>query len=88
MAQTAAKHGVPDFVVNARTDVLFQQDKANIADAVKRRKAFLAAGATTILVWGGGGSRNVHDDDIRTLVKELEGMVNVSMRLAEGFPHA
>ncbi|KAA1469411.1 carboxyphosphonoenolpyruvate phosphonomutase-like protein [Dentipellis sp. KUC8613] len=82
--RVAAELGVPDFVVNARTDVLAEKD-ATIADAVQRGKAYLAAGATTVFVWGGLGGRGVSREEVGILVKELGGMVNVSMRLAPGY---
>lgn len=75
--KTAAKCGVPDFVVNARSDALFQGE--GLEGVVKRGKAYLAAGATTVFVWG-GGSRGVSSAEIKRLVMEFEGMLNVSMR--------
>ncbi|KAJ7641299.1 phosphoenolpyruvate phosphomutase-domain-containing protein [Roridomyces roridus] len=51
--------------------------------AIKRGKAYLAAGATTVFVWGGG--RVVQSAEIKTLVKEFGGLLNVSMQLREGF---
>lgn len=84
-AVAAAKEaGVPDFVVNARTDVLYQ-DGMGIADAVARGKAFLEAGACTVFVWGGPFGRGLSSEEIRVLVRELGGMVNVKMNLREGF---
>ncbi|KIK63973.1 hypothetical protein GYMLUDRAFT_83377 [Collybiopsis luxurians FD-317 M1] len=74
--KVASDLGVPNFCVNARTDVLFLPD-ATIDDAVKRGKAYLAAGATTVFVWGGPGGRGLRDHEIKTLVAELDGMVNV-----------
>lgn len=82
--EAAHEAGVPDFVVNARTDVLYQ-DGATIDDAIERGKAFLAAGACTVFVWGGPGGRGVSSDEVRKLVRELNGMVNVKMTLREGF---
>ncbi|KAJ5216256.1 Pyruvate/Phosphoenolpyruvate kinase [Penicillium cinerascens] len=57
VVEAATEAGVPDFVVNARTDVLYQ-DGATIDDA---------------------------SDEIRVLVRELGGMVNVKMNLRDGF---
>ncbi|KAJ5090183.1 hypothetical protein N7532_008867 [Penicillium argentinense] len=79
----AAEVGVPDFVLNARTDVLGVTGR--IEDAVERGRAFREAGACTVFVWGGAGGRGVSDEEVRVLVKELEGMVNVKMNLREGF---
>lgn len=85
-AMAAAREvGVPDFVVNARTDVLYQDGASSIDDAVERGKAFLEAGACTVFVWGGPGGRGLSSDEVRKLVRELNGMVNVKMNLREGF---
>jgi 2-methylisocitrate lyase-like PEP mutase family enzyme len=82
--KTAAASGVPDFVVNARCDALFQ-GKASLEDVIKRGKAYLAAGATTVFVWGGPSGRGVSSAEIKTLVKEFGGMLNVSMLQGEGY---
>lgn len=84
VVRAAAEAGVPDFVVNARTDVLYQ-DGMSIADAVVRGRAFLEAGACTVFVWGGPGGRGVSADEVRELVRELGGMVNVKLSLGDGF---
>ena len=76
----AAQAGVPDFCVNARTDVL--GNGGSIAEAIDRGKAYLAAGANTVFVWGGGGGRGVSTEEVRQLVEGLGGMVNVMMSLA------
>ncbi|PQE12436.1 PEP phosphonomutase protein [Rutstroemia sp. NJR-2017a BVV2] len=47
---------VPDFVVNARCDILVQGGKLD--EVLDRVKQYLAAGATTVFVWG-GSSRGV-----------------------------
>ncbi|CAG8200594.1 unnamed protein product [Penicillium olsonii] len=78
--RTAAEAGVPDFVVNARTDVLAG---GTVDQAIERGKAFLGAGACTVFVWGPGG-RGVSADEVKMLVAAL-GMVNVKMNLKEGF---
>ena len=75
---------LPVFVINARTDVLFSKPGATLADAVERGKAYLAAGATTVFVWGGPQGRGLHDEEIQTLVKEFNGMVNVLHSTAPG----
>lgn len=80
----AREAGVPDFVVNARTDVLYQEGMG-IWDAVKRGRAFLEAGACTVFVWGGPFGRGLSREEIGVLVRELGGMVNVKMNLREGF---
>lgn len=90
--RVAAALGVPDFVVNARTDLLLPRF-AQISDAnyisddydvvyevVKRARQYLAAGATTVFVWG-GPSRGLAADEVRQLVDRLGGMINVKMNL-------
>ena len=54
--KAAASEGVPDFVLNARTDAFVKagdRDKAEVlADAIERGKAFLDAGAPVVFVPG------------------------------------
>jgi 2-methylisocitrate lyase-like PEP mutase family enzyme len=78
-----AKHKrVPDFVVNARCDVLVQGGKLD--EVLDRGKRYLAAGATTVFVWG-GSSRGVSSQEVQTMVKEFDGRLNV---LLSGKPDA
>ncbi|KAH7107406.1 carboxyphosphonoenolpyruvate phosphonomutase-like protein [Auriculariales sp. MPI-PUGE-AT-0066] len=72
---TARDAGVPDFALNARTDVLGFD--GTIEDAIARGKAYLAAGATTAFVWGGPKGRGVRTEEVRQLVAGLDGRVNV-----------
>ena len=64
----AISEGVPDFVLNARTDAFVKgrdRDPADVlADAVERGKAFLEAGAPTVFVPGALG-----EEQISTLVE-------------------
>ncbi|KAK4619847.1 2-methylisocitrate lyase [Fulvia fulva] len=84
LALTAAREaGVPDFCLNARTDVLAYG--GSIDDAIERGKRYLEAGAVTVFVWGGPKGRGVHDGEIRRLVEALDGRVNVKMNLREGY---
>ncbi|PSK34550.1 Choline transport protein [Elsinoe australis] len=83
-ALTAAEEaGVPDFCINARTDALSYG--LTIEDVVERGKAYLAAGAVTAFVWGGSGGRGLSSDEVKTLVKELDGRVAVKMNFGPGF---
>ncbi|KAK6541975.1 hypothetical protein TWF694_007748 [Orbilia ellipsospora] len=50
--KAAEEAGVPDFVINARTDVFGYG--GSIKDVIERGKKYLAAGATTVFVWGVG----------------------------------
>ncbi|GLI79550.1 hypothetical protein PoHVEF18_007887 [Penicillium ochrochloron] len=84
VVEAAREAGCPDFALNARTDVLFQEGKT-LEDAVQRGKAFLEAGAWTVFVWGGPGGRGVSREEVQVLVKEFGGMVNVKMNLREGY---
>ncbi|KAG0266841.1 hypothetical protein BGZ95_002978 [Linnemannia exigua] len=84
LAVEAAKEaGVPNFAINARTDVLGHG--GSIEDAIERGKAFLAAGANTVFVWGGPSGRGVSRDEVKKLVAALDGRLNVILRVAEGF---
>ncbi|KXG47979.1 Pyruvate/Phosphoenolpyruvate kinase [Penicillium griseofulvum] len=84
VVQAAKAAGVPDFVVNARTDVLLTEN-GTIEEAIERGRAFLEAGATTVFVWGGPSGRGVSTEEVAKLVDALGGMVNVKMNLREGF---
>lgn len=63
----AGAEGVPDFVLNARTDVFLGDDETPrdqlLADAVERGRAFLDAGAPVVFVPG-----RLDEDEISTLV--------------------
>jgi 2-methylisocitrate lyase-like PEP mutase family enzyme len=78
----AAKHHVPDFVVNARCDVLVHG--GTLDEVLDRGKQYLAAGANTVFVWG-GSRRGVSRQEVQTMVNEFEGRLNV---LLSGKPDA
>ncbi len=75
----AAQAGVPDFVVNARCDVL-GRGAGSLEDTIQRGKLYLDAGATTVFVWG--GSRGVSRDEVETLTRAFDGRLNVTLKLA------
>ena len=75
--KTAAAKGVPNFVVNARTDCVLLG--GTIDEAIDRGKKYLDAGATTVFVWG-GMKRGLRDAEVVQLVKGLEGRLNVIYR--------
>ncbi|KAF2492139.1 PEP phosphonomutase-like protein [Lophium mytilinum] len=79
--RTAGELGVPDFVVNARTDALLHG--GSVADAVERGRAYLAAGATTVFVWGGRARGGIRREEVKQLADAFGGMLNVSLRLDE-----
>ena len=75
----AAECGVPEFVVNARTDAM-RVKNADIDEAIRRGKAYLAAGATSVFVFG-GSQRGLSRDEVKRLVKEFDG--RLAVRLSE-----
>ncbi|KAL7953067.1 Pyruvate/Phosphoenolpyruvate kinase-like domain-containing protein [Trichoderma compactum] len=77
--KVAENLGVKDFVVNARCDVLVHGGP--LSEVFTRGKAYLAAGATSVFVWG-GSQRGVSRDEVETMVKEFNGRLNVSMKLS------
>lgn len=81
VVREAARHGVPDFAVNARTDVLLHG--GSVEDAICRGKAYLEAGAATVFVWG-GNKRGVSREEVKMLVDGLNGRVNVRLTTVPG----
>lgn len=73
----AAEEGVPDFVVNARTDALLRGQ--SIDEAIARGKVYLAAGATTVFIWGGHERGGTRTEEVQKAAKELGGRLNVSL---------
>ncbi|KAG4430018.1 hypothetical protein IFR05_014501 [Cadophora sp. M221] len=83
--ETAKGDGIPDFVVNARTDVLCLKPNPEgwtremmVEETVKRGKAYLAAGATSIFVWGGPGGL-ITTEEIKILVDAFQGRLAVKL---------
>jgi 2-methylisocitrate lyase-like PEP mutase family enzyme len=78
---TARDEGVADFVVNARTDVFRleppPEPEVAMEEAIRRGKAFLEAGATTVFVWG--GARGLRDAEVKKLTEEFEGRLAVKI---------
>jgi 2-methylisocitrate lyase-like PEP mutase family enzyme len=72
--QTADKYRAPDFVVNARCDTLVHGGQ--LEEVLASGKAYLAAGATSVLVWG-GPKRGVTRDEVLRMVEAFEGHLNV-----------
>lgn len=79
----AREAGIPDFVLNARTDVL--TFGGSVDEAIERGKAYLKAGATTVYIWGGPKGRGVSREEVQQLVEGLGGMINAKMNLRPGF---
>lgn len=82
----ARSQGVPDFVVNARCDTLIHGGE--LLEVISRGQAYLAAGATTVFVWGGSVRGGISRDEVTRLVQAFDGRLNVSMKLAAGSLHA
>lgn len=59
----AAAEGVPDFVLNARTDAFLRGAEDPLAEAVRRGRAFLDAGAPVVFVPG-----KLDEEQVSTLV--------------------
>jgi 2-methylisocitrate lyase-like PEP mutase family enzyme len=82
--QAASDAGCPDFVINTRCDIFALEDvpgldnKTRIQEAVKRGKAYLEAGATTVFYWRGYGA-GMMEDEVRKLVEELGGRVAIRL---------
>lgn len=87
--EIANNAGVPDFVINARTDVLCLKPHPEdwtremmLEETVKRGKAYLAAGATSIFVWGGPGG-TVTTEELNLLVEGFGGRLAVKLGSSE-----
>ncbi|KAJ7437184.1 phosphoenolpyruvate phosphomutase-domain-containing protein [Mycena latifolia] len=81
--RVAGEMGVPDFVINARTDVmaLAPRPEGAVEETVSRGKAFLEAGATTVFVWG--GRQGLSRAEVERLVREFGGRLAVLLSNAE-----
>lgn len=73
--EVAKEAGEPDFVLNARSDIFNTKGDDILGEAIKRGKAYLAAGATTAFFWGG----SLDVEQLKTLIKELDGRVSVML---------
>jgi 2-methylisocitrate lyase-like PEP mutase family enzyme len=71
----ARERGESDFVVNARCDSLHHG--GDLAEVIRRGKAYLAAGATAVFVWG--GKRGVSEEEVRKLVEAFQGRLSVKL---------
>lgn len=75
--EIARQAGIPDFVVNARTDALLSG--LSVDEAIKRGKAYLEAGATTAFIWGGRERGGTSRAEVEQEARELGGRLNVSL---------
>ncbi|KAF2658743.1 Phosphoenolpyruvate/pyruvate domain-containing protein [Lophiostoma macrostomum CBS 122681] len=79
----AAEEGVPDFVINARTDALVVGRSSD--EAIERGKAYLEAGAHNVFIWGGKGRGGWRREEVERAVRALDGRLNVLLdRMTEG----
>jgi 2-methylisocitrate lyase-like PEP mutase family enzyme len=88
MAMDAAREeGVPDFIINARTDILAEDSENRsmsvIDEAIERGKAYLAAGACTVFIWGGGKGRGVSRQEVEKFVHALDGRISVKKNMEQ-----
>jgi 2-methylisocitrate lyase-like PEP mutase family enzyme len=75
----AASLGVPDFVVNARSDAFLRN--RDLDEATRRGKRYLEAGATAVFVLGNPGPTR---EEIGKLVAAFDGRLNIGLRLQPG----
>jgi 2-methylisocitrate lyase-like PEP mutase family enzyme len=76
--EAARAAGLPDFVLNARTDPFLRgvgEPAACLAEAVRRANAYAAAGAGSLFVPG-----PVDTKTITALVRQIDGPVNIMAR--------
>ncbi|KAF2873719.1 PEP phosphonomutase-like protein [Massariosphaeria phaeospora] len=73
--RVAAEEGVPDFVVNARTDALIGGQ--DIDEAISRGKAYLEAGAANVFIWSGRERGGTSREEVEKASKALGGRLNV-----------
>lgn len=84
--KTAAEAGCPDFTLNARCDVFVLaaseelDDDTRLEEALRRGRAYLDAGATTVFYWGAA----LNTEHIKTLVAKLDGRVAISQDMGPG----
>lgn len=88
--ETARELGLPNFVVNARTDILRLMPnpegwtrKLMVGEAVKRGKSYLEAGATCVFVWGGPAGF-VTSEELKHLAGQFDGRLNVRLANDKG----
>jgi 2-methylisocitrate lyase-like PEP mutase family enzyme len=80
--QAAITAGSPDFVLNARVDELVHG--GTLDDAISRGKAYLAAGASNVFVWGGGARGGISRAEVEQLCAAFDGKLNVIVKLPNG----
>ncbi|KAL1843521.1 hypothetical protein VTJ49DRAFT_1114 [Mycothermus thermophilus] len=78
--RVAAELGVPDFVVNARSDT-FLMKAGSLDESVRRGRKYLEAGATTVyVIWP--FDQEMLEEDVKRAIGGLDGKVNILPRKA------
>lgn len=75
--KVAAEVGVPDFVVNARSDTFLMGGELDVS--IQRGKKFLEVGATTIYVFW-PRDKEMIEADVKRVIDELDGRTNIQPR--------
>jgi 2-methylisocitrate lyase-like PEP mutase family enzyme len=73
----ASLEGVPDFVINARTDALVVG--LSIDEAITRAQAYLEAGVHNTFIWGGRERGGMTRGEVEKASRALRGRLNVSL---------
>jgi 2-methylisocitrate lyase-like PEP mutase family enzyme len=74
----ASAAGVPDFVVNARSDTFLRG--GTLDESIRRGKLYLDAGATCVYILGGGPD-GMSREEVGKMVEGLQGRVNIGLRI-------
>jgi 2-methylisocitrate lyase-like PEP mutase family enzyme len=74
----AIEAGVPDFVVNARSDTFLRG--GTVDESIRRGKLYIEAGATCVYILGGGAD-GISREEVGKMVEGLQGRVNVGLKL-------
>jgi 2-methylisocitrate lyase-like PEP mutase family enzyme len=69
--------GVPDFVVNARSDTFLKG--GDVEESIRRGRKYLEAGATTVYVFWPAGKEMV-ETDVKRVIDGLDGKANIQPR--------
>jgi 2-methylisocitrate lyase-like PEP mutase family enzyme len=77
--QVATELGVPDFVVNARSDTFLMGGELD--ESIRRGKKYLEAGATTVYVFWHPAKEMV-EADVQKVIDGLDGRANIQPRRA------
>jgi 2-methylisocitrate lyase-like PEP mutase family enzyme len=79
----AEELGVPELVINARTDILYAG--GTVQEVIERGRAYLDAGATTIFAWGGPKRGGMTREEVVEITRALGGRVSVMLLLGDQY---